>query len=31
MKIAYPPGQATKEEIAELLEFAMEGRRLVKE
>jgi ATP-dependent Lon protease len=31
MKIAYPHGQATKEEIAELLEFAMESRRRVKE
>jgi predicted ATP-dependent Lon-type protease len=31
MKVAYPHGQATKEEIAELLEFAMEGRRRVKE
>jgi ATP-dependent Lon protease len=31
IKIIYPHGQATKEEIAELLEFAMEGRRRVKE
>lgn len=31
MKIIYPHGQATKEEISELLEFAMEGRRRVKE
>jgi ATP-dependent Lon protease len=31
MKIVYPNGRATKEEIAELLEFAMEGRRRVKE
>jgi ATP-dependent Lon protease len=31
MKIVYPHGQATREEIAELLEFAMEGRRRVKE
>src|SRR5260370_26945960 len=31
MKIIYPHGHATKEEIAELLEFAMEGRRRVKE
>ena len=31
MKIVYPHGQATKDEIAELLEFAMEGRRRVKE
>ena len=31
MKIVYPNGHATKEEIAELLEFAMEGRRRVKE
>ena len=32
MKIVYPHhGHATKEEIAELLEFAMEGRRRVKE
>ena len=31
MKIIHPNGQATKEEIAELLEYAMEGRRRVKE
>jgi ATP-dependent Lon protease len=31
MKIIYPNGQATKEQIAEILEFAMEGRRRVKE
>lgn len=31
MKIIYPNGDATQEEIAELLEFAMEGRRRVKE
>jgi len=31
MKIMYPHGEATKEELAELLEFAMEGRRRVKE
>jgi ATP-dependent Lon protease len=31
MKIIYPHGQATRDEIAELLEFAMEGRRRVKE
>lgn len=31
MKIIYPHGDATKEEVAELLEFAMEGRRRVKE
>lgn len=31
MKIIYPHGEATKEELAELLEFAMEGRRRVKE
>jgi len=31
MKIIYPHGDATKEELAELLEFAMEGRRRVKE
>ncbi|WP_296167061.1 protease Lon-related BREX system protein BrxL [uncultured Brevundimonas sp.] len=31
MKIVYPHGEATKEELAELLEFAMEGRRRVKE
>jgi ATP-dependent Lon protease len=31
MKIIYPSGEATKEELAELLEFAMEGRRRVKE
>jgi ATP-dependent Lon protease len=31
MKIIYPHGQATREETAELLEFAMEGRRRVKE
>jgi ATP-dependent Lon protease len=31
MKIIHPNGQATQEEVAELLEFAMEGRRRVKE
>lgn len=31
MKIIHPHGAATKEEIAELLDFAMEGRRRVKE
>jgi predicted ATP-dependent Lon-type protease len=31
MKITHPNGEATQEEIAELLEFAMEGRRRVKE
>jgi ATP-dependent Lon protease len=31
LKIIYPHGGATKEEIAELLDFAMEGRRRVKE
>ena len=31
MKIIYPHGEATKEEMAEMLEFAMEGRRRVKE
>lgn len=31
MKIIYPHGEATKDELAELLEFAMEGRRRVKE
>ncbi len=31
MKIIHPKGEATQAEIAELLEFAMEGRRRVKE
>lgn len=31
VKIIHPNGEATQEEIAELLEFAMEGRRRVKE
>lgn len=31
MKIIHPSGEATQDEIAELLEFAMEGRRRVKE
>jgi ATP-dependent Lon protease len=31
MKIIHPHGGATKQEIAELLDFAMEGRRRVKE
>src|SRR5438477_3185638 len=31
MKILHPHGEATKEEVAELLDFAMEGRRRVKE
>jgi ATP-dependent Lon protease len=31
MKIIYPHGEATQEELAELLEFALEGRRRVKE
>lgn len=31
MKIVYPHGEATQEELAEILEFAIEGRRRVKE
>jgi len=31
MKILYPDGQATQEEMQEILELAMEGRRRVKE
>ena len=31
MKILYPSGEATKEEIEELLSFAMEGRKRVKD
>lgn len=31
MKIVYPHGEASPDELAELLEFAMEGRRRVKE
>lgn len=31
IKIIYPNGSANKEQIAEILEFAMEGRRRVKE
>ncbi|MDC0935226.1 protease Lon-related BREX system protein BrxL [Pirellulales bacterium] len=31
MKIIYPHGEATKDEVAELVEFAIEGRRRVKE
>ncbi|WP_036025101.1 protease Lon-related BREX system protein BrxL [Bradyrhizobium yuanmingense] len=31
MKIIHPSGEATQQDIAELLEFAMEGRRRVKE
>ena len=31
MKILYPHGEATEEELAEVLELAMEGRRRVKE
>ena len=31
MKLIYPDGQATKEETRELLEYAIEGRRRVKE
>ncbi len=31
MKILYPHGKATQEELAEVLELAMEGRRRVKE
>lgn len=31
MKILYPDGKATRDEVAEILEFAMEGRRRVKE
>lgn len=31
MKLLYPNGQVTKEELAELVAFAMEGRRRVKE
>ena len=31
MKIVHPHGQATKDDLAEIIEFAMEGRRRVKE
>ncbi len=31
MKILFPDGEVTKEELAEILEFAIEGRRRVKE
>jgi ATP-dependent Lon protease len=31
MKILFPHGEATEEELAEILEFALEGRRRVKE
>ena len=31
MKILYPQGEVTKEQLTELVEFAMEGRRRVKE
>jgi len=31
IKILYPDGKVTREELAEILEFAMEGRRRVKE
>lgn len=31
MKIIYPDGEATQEEVAELVELALEGRRRVKE
>ena len=31
MKIVYPHGEATRDEIAEILEIALEGRRRVKE
>jgi ATP-dependent Lon protease len=31
MKILYPDGEATQEELAEILELALEGRRRVKE
>ena len=31
MKIVYPHGEATKEEIAEILRFAIEGRKRVKD
>ncbi len=31
MKVLYPDGRATRDEVAEILEFAMEGRRRVKE
>ena len=31
MKILYPNGEVTQDELAELLEFALEGRRRVKE
>ena len=31
MKILYPHGEVTQEELAEILEFALEGRRRVKE
>src|SRR5438045_7506858 len=31
MKIVYPHGEVTQDELAEILEFAIEGRRRVKE
>ena len=31
MKILYPHGEATEDELAEILELALEGRRRVKE
>jgi ATP-dependent Lon protease len=31
MKVLYPHGEVTQEELAEILEFALEGRRRVKE
>src|SRR6201997_5033643 len=31
MKIVHPHGQATRDDLAEIIEFAMEGRRRVKE
>ena len=31
MKILFPHGDVTQEELAEILEFALEGRRRVKE
>src|ERR1039458_1444425 len=31
MKILFPPGEVTQQELAEILEFALEGRRRVKE
>ena len=31
MKVIYPHGETTQEEMAEILELALEGRRRVKE